>query len=127
MRDDRGQVDVARRNVRQSMTAGSKQKSVWSASIEALEEPSVRSIAKARLGLGVGAVELDVAERPLGQRAPLLEPSARFGELAADRQRVDDPLCGTAAARVARRSSPCTLPRPGKDHFGTTIGWPRLS
>ena len=41
--------------------------------------------AVARLGLGVGAVELDVAEGPLGQGLTVLELGGPFGLLAAER------------------------------------------
>ena len=82
--------------------------------------------AKARLGLAVGAIKLDVSEGPLGFGASFLDtrrPSARSPRRGSELTRRS----AAPRARVARRSWPWTRPRPGKDHFGTTIGWPRLS
>ena len=81
----------------------------------------------AGVGLGVGAVELDVAEGPLGQCVTILDPGGQLRLLAPDRQGREQPL-GEASSRLsARRSWRCTRPRPGKDHSGTLIGWPRSS
>ena len=44
------------------------------------------------LGLGVGAVELDVAEGPVGQQVLLLEGGHPLGPLAPDGERPDHPL-----------------------------------
>ena len=44
------------------------------------------------VGLGVGAVELDVAQRPVGQEVLLLEGGHPLGLLAADRQGAHHPL-----------------------------------
>ena len=80
----------------------------------------------AGVGLGVRAVELDVAEGPVGQQVLLLE-----------RGHPRRPACPgwaasptTRSARYmafeARCSCRWTRPRPGKDHAGTTMGWPSL-
>ncbi len=81
----------------------------------------------AGLGLGVGAVELDVAERPVGQEVPLLEGGHPFRLPPADRQGPGDPLGERPWPRLARVSWRCTRPRPGNDQAGTTMGWPSAS
>ena len=81
-----------------------------------------------RLALGVGAVELDVGERPLGQLPLLLDLGRPLGLRARG-------AAATASARSARSSSVLAAlelalhaaPRPGNDHSGTMIGWPSLS
>ena len=45
-----------------------------------------------RLGLGVGAVELGVAEGPFGLRAPLLHPRRQIGALAPHREGAEHPF-----------------------------------
>ena len=81
------------------MTPGSKQNSAWSAALEALEQAQRAVDAKARLGLAVGAVELDVAEGPLGLRPSLLDAGGALGPLAAKGKRVDEPLGGAQGLR----------------------------
>jgi len=64
-------------------------------SVEALEQTHGPVHAKARLGLAVGAVQLDIAERPLRLHSSLLEAGSTFGPLTAQGKRVDEPLGGS--------------------------------
>ena len=83
---------------------------------------SRRSTPEDGLGLGVGAVQLDVAEGPLGlpRAAPRAGPPARPGGPGRAAR------CSTFSARasvvLARCSWRCTRPRPGKDHSGHDDG-----
>jgi len=55
----------------------------------------------------------------------LLDAGGTLRALAAQRQGVDEMLgCAENLRRTAQLA--CTRPRPGKDHFGTTIGWPTV-
>ena len=59
---------------------------------QTLEQPQGPVDPKARLGLAVGAVELDIAERPHGVRSSLLETGAGFGPLTSEGERVHESL-----------------------------------
>ena len=111
----------------QSMTRGSKQNVVAVGRVERCHAREQVVHAVDGLALGVRAVELDVPERALGLLALVLERRRPPRLAAAQRQRVAArPRCGRSTS-LARSSWRCTRPRPGKDHSGTTIGWPALS
>ena len=124
--DDRRQVDLAD-VVGQSTLRGSKLNAARSAASRLVPHRQQVVDLVDRLALGVQAVQLDVLERPLDLWRLRLElaPTGR-------------PACRAAAAPAApsRRgrspswpasSCPCTRPRPGNCHSGTTIGWPSAS
>ena len=99
----------------------------WSSAVERVPQGEQPVDAVDGLALGVGAVELDVAEGPLGLLALLLERGAPLGLLAPQRQGAEHASRPARAGLWARVSWPCTRPRPGNDHSGTTMGWPLAS
>ena len=75
----------------------------------------------ARVGLGVGAVELDVAEGTLGQRVPVLHPGGQLRLLAADRQGSDH-LFHERHGRIGAFELPLDPPPPGEGPLGHVDG-----
>ncbi len=109
------------------MTAGSKQNAARSSVVQPVPQGEQPVDPVEGLGLGVGAVELDVAEGPVGQGRAAPRGAAihsacrpRIGQRAETRS-------ARAMALVARCSWRWTRPRPGNDHSGTTMGWPSAS
>ena len=103
-----------------SMTRGSKQKSRWSSGVWRVPQGEQALEAVDRLALGVGAVELDVAEGLLGLLPPRLErrrstrPAGPGGGAGRARPRPARGCAGPAAAG----------PGPGRAR-GTTTSAPR--
>ena len=64
---------------------------------------------------------------PVDVGSGLLEAGRQLGLLAPQRQGPERLLGHVEQPSVARSSWPCTRPRPGKVHSGTTIGWPSRS
>ena len=122
--DDRRQVDLADVAVPVDRPRGSKQNVGLVVGVRRVPQGEQPVDAVDGLALGVGAVELDVAEGPLGLLAPLLDGGAPLGLLAPQRQRRDSTFSARSSTVLARSSWPCTRPRPGNDHSGTTMGWP---
>ena len=77
-----------------------------------------------RVGLGVGAVELDVAEGPVGQQVLLLQGGHPLGLLAPDGQRPDHPLGqrhGLGGPGQLALDPPAARERPLGHHDGLAV------
>ena len=77
------------------------------------------------LGLGVGAVQLDIAEGPLGLGAFLLHPRRQVGPLAPDRQRPEDTLGrgeGPVGPLQLALHTTASGERPLRHHDGLALG-----
>ena len=76
--------------------------------------------------LRIGAVELDVCERPFGFLAALFDPGRQICLLAAQGQGLQR-LFRPAEYLGGLPELVLYSPPPGKDHSGATIGWPLSS
>ena len=114
------------RSASQSMTRGSKLNAAWSSASS--DRPAGRAGGRLEhgLGLGVGAVELDVAEGPLGLGPALLEPGRPLGLRAperAARRAPSRPRSSTFMARCSWRLHPAPAgERPLGHDDGLALG-----